>query len=265
MEVHHHSHTARKKWTHYFWEFLMLFLAVFCGFLAEYQLEHKIEKDREKKFMRSMIEDLKADTSAISTLNQRRKERLRMYDSLNTAIVEKKYPDNGSSVYYWGRNISRRVFFFSSDGTMQQLKNSGGLRLISDHSISEKIIAYDVLYRRTIIQQELEEMLLNEYRLLARRVFDAAVFNQMTRPTIIGGSVDDSLLKDSSFALLSPLLEKPGGNPQLKGNSETLLNELANQLSYWAAGSARLLEHLEQMKGMAADLIEVIKKKYRLK
>ena len=31
MEVHHHpiaigSHTARKKWTHYFWEFLMLFL-----------------------------------------------------------------------------------------------------------------------------------------------------------------------------------------------------------------------------------------------
>jgi hypothetical protein len=25
----------------------MLFLAVFCGFLAEYQLEHKIERDRE--------------------------------------------------------------------------------------------------------------------------------------------------------------------------------------------------------------------------
>ena len=50
MEVHAHTHTARKKWTHYFWEFLMLFLAVFCGFLAEYQLEHKIEKDREKQF-----------------------------------------------------------------------------------------------------------------------------------------------------------------------------------------------------------------------
>ena len=59
MEVHHHSHPAhggtgtRKKWTHYFWEFLMLFLAVFCGFLAEYQLEHKIEKDRGKQYIRS--------------------------------------------------------------------------------------------------------------------------------------------------------------------------------------------------------------------
>ena len=65
MEVHAHTHTERKKWTHYFWEFLMLFLAVFCGFLAEYQLEHKIEKNREKQFMVSMIEDLKAGTSAI--------------------------------------------------------------------------------------------------------------------------------------------------------------------------------------------------------
>ncbi len=54
MEVHAHTHTARKKWTHYFWEFLMLFLAVFCGFLAEYQLEHKIEKDREKQYIYSL-------------------------------------------------------------------------------------------------------------------------------------------------------------------------------------------------------------------
>ena len=45
MEVHHHpiaigSHTSRKKWTPYLWEFLMLFLAVFCRFLAENQREH---------------------------------------------------------------------------------------------------------------------------------------------------------------------------------------------------------------------------------
>ena len=63
MEVHHHSHTARKKWAHYFWEFLMLFLAVFCGVLAEYQLEHKIEKNREKKYIESMVDDLRRDTA----------------------------------------------------------------------------------------------------------------------------------------------------------------------------------------------------------
>ena len=70
MEVHHHSspapggtHTPRKKWTHYLWEFLMLFLAVFCGFLAEYQLEHKIEKERGLQYIRSFYNDLKTDTT----------------------------------------------------------------------------------------------------------------------------------------------------------------------------------------------------------
>ncbi len=68
MEVHHHPHTSRKKWTHYFWEFLMLFLAVFCGFLAEYQLEHKIEKDREKQFMKIISLAPFAPITAISAV-----------------------------------------------------------------------------------------------------------------------------------------------------------------------------------------------------
>ena len=75
MEVHHHSHTERKKWTHYFWEFLMLFLAVFCGFLAENQREHFVERKREKEYIRSMIEDLKLDTSGLSADNDDEKKR----------------------------------------------------------------------------------------------------------------------------------------------------------------------------------------------
>ena len=44
MEVHHHAHHKEKRtWKSYFWEFLMLFLAVFLGFLAENQREHFIE------------------------------------------------------------------------------------------------------------------------------------------------------------------------------------------------------------------------------
>jgi hypothetical protein len=68
MEVHAHSHTARKKWTHYFWEFLMLLLAVFCGFLAEYQLEHKIEMDRELQIINSLVADLLDDNNNPSSM-----------------------------------------------------------------------------------------------------------------------------------------------------------------------------------------------------
>jgi predicted MPP superfamily phosphohydrolase len=66
MDVHHHSHTERKKWAHYFWEFLMLFLAVFCGFLAENQRRHMVEHQREKQYMGSLLSDLAADTTVLS-------------------------------------------------------------------------------------------------------------------------------------------------------------------------------------------------------
>lgn len=259
MEAHTHTHTPRQKWTRYFWEFLMLFLAVFCGFLAEYQLEHKIEKNRAKQFMSSMIEDLKADTTAIATLNQHRIDRLQMYDSLINSIIEKEYLENRVGFYYWGRNISRRVLFYSADGTMQQLKNSGGLRLISNRSLADKIIAYDVLYRSIGFQQELEENHLHDYRAVASRIFDAAVFSKMLkgiRPAGLKGKPQNSL----------PLIfEKPDNNPELKDSSPVLLNELANKLNYWAAGSLRLLQLLEQLKEMAAVLIESIKKEHHLK
>ena len=39
----------------------MLFIAVFCGFLAELQLEHKIEKNKEIDYMKGIVENLKYD------------------------------------------------------------------------------------------------------------------------------------------------------------------------------------------------------------
>src|SRR5215510_11150206 len=62
MEVHAHPHTERKRLRHYLFEFFMLFLAVFAGFLAENQREHIVEHQREKQYMVSLIEDLETDT-----------------------------------------------------------------------------------------------------------------------------------------------------------------------------------------------------------
>lgn len=70
MEVHAHSHTERKKWTHYLWEFLMLFLAVFCGFLAENIREHRIEHTRAKEYARMLKADLVNDTLQLRSFMQ---------------------------------------------------------------------------------------------------------------------------------------------------------------------------------------------------
>src|SRR5258705_13988239 len=65
MEVHAHSHTARKKWVHYFWEFLMLFLAVFCGFIAENIREHKIEQQRAKQLAKNLYKEIYDDSISV--------------------------------------------------------------------------------------------------------------------------------------------------------------------------------------------------------
>ena len=61
METHaHHLHKAPGNgFKHYFFEFLMLFLAVFCGFLTENLREHKIEKDRALELAKSFYQELK--------------------------------------------------------------------------------------------------------------------------------------------------------------------------------------------------------------
>jgi hypothetical protein len=253
MEVHAHTHTSRNKWTHYFWEFIMLFLAVFCGFLAEYQLEHKIERDREKQFMQSFVKDLKADTANLTELIRLRNERHTMYDSLSSALIENRFSENGSDVYYWARSITRRQYFFSSDGTMQQLKNSGGLRLVSDRDIADQIMAYDVLYRTISNQQGLEESQLEDYRVLAAKVFDGAVFKKM------------AIFKQAQDASGIFITERPSGNPPLKDSSPAMLNDVVNKLNYWRAGSNFINYLLNQMKEKAISLIESIQKEYHLK
>jgi hypothetical protein len=124
MEVHHHAHTSRKKWTHYFWEFLMLFLAVFCGFLAEYQLEHKIEKERVKKYMHDMVENLKYDTTRVSRnlpANQY------LVSELDSFRFELKKAINGNAntgkLYYYFLKLNQYSQVAFNRSTITQLKN----------------------------------------------------------------------------------------------------------------------------------------------
>src|SRR6478736_4232986 len=103
MEVHHHSHSSRKKWTHYFWEFFMLFLAVFCGFLAENLREHFIENKRENQFIRSYIEDLKTDLNTLNLQIPLFKEKINKIDSLVNCLSQAS-PTKGSNksyLYFW--------------------------------------------------------------------------------------------------------------------------------------------------------------------
>lgn len=179
MEVHHHSHTSRKKWSHYFWEFLMLFLAVFCGFLAEYQLEHKIESDRGKQYVRSMYEDLQMDTSTLNSIIENRAARNQMFDSL-LFLIDNPEP-HLSYLYYAARYVTRTapIMFINNDRTIQQLKFSGGLRLIRNKKVSDSIMLYDRQVRLVLERQENELSVIRDCLPYLYRIFDGRILAQM--------------------------------------------------------------------------------------
>jgi hypothetical protein len=136
MEVHAHTHPStgsgtRKKWPHYFWEFLMLFLAVFCGFLAEYKLEHTIEHQREKEYAKALYDELYADSIVFAAKIKGRlaKEKDCDYlvsyirDSSLTNLPREFYPAY-TVVFY----LITSYTFEPKDGILNQLKGSGSLR-----------------------------------------------------------------------------------------------------------------------------------------
>jgi hypothetical protein len=241
MEVHHHSHTPRKKWTHYFWEFLMLFLAVFCGFLAEYQLEHKIERDREKQYIQSLMTDLKTDVTNIEKVQKQNQLAKRCGDSLYILLTKPDHTKDLAYIYYYGRVFSIREFFNMTDGTLKQLNNAGGLRLIHNKDVVDSLQSYQYVYSEIVKAQELKELQLLGYRDVMCRVFDIRVFETMVNGIQI---------------------VKPAGNPRLFSDKKELHNELLMKVHFVKRNNALLLNWLDELKQKSIDLQSLIKKKY---
>ena len=151
MEVHAHSHTSdpdshrgRKKFTHYLWEFLMLFLAVFCGFLAENWREHIIEHKQEKQYIKSFYEDLTADEYNLQMTVTNLNNQAQIGDSLFKLMknVSTATPANHIYMYLLSITRSSATNLYVNDRTIVQLRNAGGMRLIHNKAVSDSIVAY---------------------------------------------------------------------------------------------------------------------------
>ncbi|MBC7873637.1 MAG: hypothetical protein H7Y01_06565 [Ferruginibacter sp.] len=190
MEVHHHSHSARKKWTHYLWEFLMLFLAVFCGFLAENQREHYVEHQREKQYMRSLVADLQTDTANIRQANTWFEKISSACDTLMRnyeQFMGNASPETHRSFQFI---LAGYPDFVYTDRTIQQLKNSGGLRLVRDHDVSDSIVAYDANIRDMVIEESAITLFYDRLHELAARNFNFRELDeQQNNPGSVAGIV----------------------------------------------------------------------------
>ncbi len=247
MEVHHHTHPEhhKKKWTDYFWEFLMLFLAVFCGFLAEYQLEHKIERDREKQFITSLAADLQDDVNALDAMMSFERLAIRQLDTLmyllnNPALAKQ----NGDQLYYVARLGPRAQPFANNSRTFDQLRNSGGFRLIRSTEASNKIMGYYNQFSPVRLLEDNYNREFDNYKRVAAKIFDPAILRRQEN--------------DLGEILTS------NDNPALQNYDVSLLKEVGFQVLQMNGSRRSKMGMLENLKKTAVNLKSYLQKEYHL-
>lgn len=247
MEVHHHTHSPRKKWTHYLFEFFMLFLAVFCGFLAEWQLEHAIEHKKEKQFIRSMVEDLKEDSLKLRHTLRSEEQTIQGLDTLLAEVLN--YSEKGGDAKRIYRLVAMWGEYFPNlqltDRTTGQLKYSGSMRLISKQRVSDSILAYEEASRAVRLMQE--ETLMY----FVKRAFDQLMSVINSSYYVKAGSFENLMAMKEPLELLT------------SNKSELMITY--NNLSLLRRLIIKRKQDLQQHLSRAQRLITVLKKEYNLK
>jgi hypothetical protein len=236
MEVHKHPHhvTHKKKWGEYLLEFTMLFLAVFLGFLAENLREQTVEHHREKEYIQSLVEDLKSDTLQANEVLVKLNNRSIGIDSVIAALSSPEIIENSNNAYrLWSKNMGF-ADFISNDRTIQQLKNSGGLRLIRNKVVSDGIMKYDQVLRDYHVQ--------------------AAVLNGVLGDQHIYSQLFDFLNLDKSKNIPIPLTEQ----------GRKLLNEAYANRKVWQYALSGLIGRLQVVNEEGKAFLLIIQKEYQL-
>jgi hypothetical protein len=213
----------------------MLFLAVFCGFIAENWREQLKEHQREKEFIRSIVEDLKSDTlHSNKTLLQLRSIKAGT-DSVLILLSSPSILANSNDAFrLWTNNLGLEVFV-SNDRTIQQLKSSGELRLIRNKAVSDRIMDYEQILKKYYTQSDL--------------MYSAVV--QVTNYS----QLFDFISLDKNKHIPVPLTEQ----------GKKSLNEAYAHLQLWDRGLIGLISWLETANAEGARLLIYVQKEYQLK
>lgn len=225
-------------------DFFLLFLAVFCGFLAENYRESLSNKTIEKEYMLSLVEDLKSDTANLNTYITFKKTKGHLMDSLARMLVSKENSQLGNEIYYLARQVFNESPFVYSDGTIQQLKNAGNLRLIKKNTVVEALLNYEKTVKVLQDWDEKDNLTKSTFREMGGKVFNSQDLN---------ATMDENM----NFLV-------PTNNPQLVTKDFQTLNEMAFQVHYLSKMSLGNSKRAGGLRADAIKLLELIRFEYEL-
>jgi hypothetical protein len=254
MEVHHHTpHHGKKNWKTYFWEFVMLFLAITLGFFVENQREHYIENLRAKEFSKSLIQDLQNDIAAI----QRHKKTATWYLALSDSLI------NLSQSRLEGRASARFCFYTRfmywtasivwNRATFEQIKNSGSLRYFKNQQLLEKLMKYEGIINDINMEAYNRQVRGNLLVNNINQIIEPAYHQKLSRYFLFSY---DSISRETIENLYPD-------NPESLENKRGEIRELLNMVVIQQRNLRNeLTGDLPQAEEMANELIRDFKKEY---
>ncbi|MDN3676892.1 hypothetical protein QWY90_06170 [Flavobacterium paronense] len=265
MEVHHHAHDPaaphhKKDWKAYFWEFLMLFLAVFCGFLAEYQLEHKIEKERANELAKNFYEELLNDsiTAQIKIKNRSKQEEALKYAALyfkdsTLTNVPKKF----ALAFEYGISFRSPSQFEPRTIILDQLRNSGSLRYFKNDDFQKLTGDLTVAIRNIADRQDLEGRVRMEH--INPIIFNHYDYDFDTAVKQLGPNVFEGVQNYEKSNQVIPF--------HLNSMDKLDRQHIVNILNFFrgnVVSSTRII-HIQKYIEVNTELLKVLRKEYGIK
>ena len=255
MEVHHHPNTPRKKWTHYFWEFLMLFLAITLGFLVENQREHYIENVRVKEFSRSLVQDLQNDTTAINVQKKSGRIFIAITDSLLNHAQRPLEGRNASEFSFYTRFMYWTVPLAWHRATFEQIKNSGSLRYFKNYQLLEKLMEYEALVNGIEGEFNNHQTRGNMLLTMINEIIDPGLHHDLSKHQLLSLDTMSGETHENYFNIKTASLE----------NQRKEIRELLNMTVVQQRNLRFNETRLQRATVLANELINDLKKEYHLK
>ncbi|MEY4053539.1 MAG: hypothetical protein RL034_457 [Bacteroidota bacterium] len=146
MEVHHHAgHHGPKKWKEYITEFLMLFLAVTLGFLAENIREEQVIAHQTESVIAQLRLELMQDTAQLTVSKNARSKSDTAVGFIAYFIKNKQLKENKETFYLLHTYVCYRSGLFESGClALDQLKYTGLLKNIKNEKLRHAIELYSI-------------------------------------------------------------------------------------------------------------------------
>jgi hypothetical protein len=247
MEVHHHPKVEKKNFKEYFLEFLMIFLAVTMGFFAESLREHFVNKEREKQYIHSFYKDLQTDQKDLPVLiNSIKRQQVLPGESLPLLISKASTTTYADSIYYFLRKFIRQqgIKAFITDNTIEQIKNAGEMRLITNKQIADSLTNY---YKEVIMIDYLQQVLLAMKSKLLDNI-----------PLILKSAEYTTVINNNDEVIM------PAHHVYLLNNDPLVLNRILIEVEDIRALSNTIKSEIELLLRENSEIEKLIGSKYKI-